>query len=286
MSRRPTPLPPQLRGRAFRVDEAIELSSKRLRSQDLWAPIRGVRVPDNQRTVSDICRAIELTLPPGSAFSHSTAARLWGLPLPLSVGDEVHITTPLGIRARRGPRIVGHQRPLPSGSIANDRSPTVTTLARTFCDMSEILRLAALVALGDVVCRAVGRETILAAIPDRPRSVLVHAIELLDPKAESPKESELRVLLISRGIEGLTANYELCDGGLFVARLDLALPLLRIALEYEGDYHRDRNQFRRDLARRRRIEALGWTYLAVTQADLNDPSSLLNDLHAAIARQR
>lgn len=286
MSKLPAPIPPRLRGRPFLTAEASDLSPRRLRAQDLWTPTRGVRLPSEQHTLLDMCRAIALTLPPGSAFSHSTAARLWGLPLPLSIGDDIHITTPLGIRARRGAAIVGHQRALPADSIAEDRTPAVTTLARTFCDMSELLRLADLVALGDVVCRTVHRETILATLPSHPRKVLVHALGLVDPRSESPKESELRVLLISVGVEDLVANYELRDGALFVARLDLALPHLRIAFEYEGDYHRERSQFRRDLARRRRIEALGWTYLAVTQADLNDPRALLADLHAAMLRPR
>ncbi|WP_456285697.1 hypothetical protein M1D46_12675 [Microbacterium sp. JZ70] len=53
----------------------------------------------------------------------------------------------------------------------------------------------------------------------------------------------------------------------------------------EGDHHRDRDQWRRDLARRRRLEALGWIYLPVTQADLSDPADLLADLRAAVTRR-
>ncbi|GAA4767543.1 hypothetical protein [Microbacterium gilvum] len=72
------------------------------------------------------------------------------------------------------------------------------------------------------------------------------------------------------------------SAGAFVARVDLALPELRMAIEYEGDHHRDKAQWRKDLARRRRLEALGWTYVSVTQADLDDPRALLADLRAAI----
>ncbi|HEX5730039.1 MAG TPA: hypothetical protein VFX99_11495, partial [Microbacterium sp.] len=113
---------------------------------------------------------------------------------------------------------------------------------------------------------------------------LVAAIELLDAGAESPKESELRLVLRSAGFGPLTANHEIRDAqGRFVARADLAIVALRIVIEYEGDHHRDRIQWRRDMARRRRIEAEGWVYLSVTQSDLDDPRDLLADLAAAVA---
>ena len=110
------------------------------------------------------------------------------------------------------------------------------------------------------------------------------ALTLLDDGGESAKETEMRLLLLRAGIGQLAANHTVRDAqGRFVARVDLALVHLRIAIEYEGDHHRDPAQWRRDIARRRRLEALGWTYLPVTQADLSDPRSLLADLRAAIA---
>jgi hypothetical protein len=117
--------------------------------------------------------------------------------------------------------------------------------------------------------------------------VLRYALELLDPKAESPKESELRVLLIEAGFASPTANHVVVDGaGSFVARVDLAYPAQKVALEYEGDHHREtKEQWRKDLKRRRRLEALGWIYLPVTAADLADPHDLFADLRTALARR-
>lgn len=109
------------------------------------------------------------------------------------------------------------------------------------------------------------------------------ALELLDGAAESPKESELRILLLSAGIGPLASNPDIYDdSGRWIARVDLALEHLRIAVEYEGDHHRDRMQWQRDIARRRRIEAAGWKYLSVTQQDVTDPRALLADLRAAV----
>ncbi|MDL9980827.1 hypothetical protein [Microbacterium candidum] len=112
---------------------------------------------------------------------------------------------------------------------------------------------------------------------------LRRAIELVDPNAESPKESELRVLLIEAGLPHPVPQHVVHDrDGRLVARVDLAYPDRLIAIEYEGDHHREREQWRADLARRRRLESLGWRYIPVTQADLDDPHALLADLSSAL----
>ncbi|UUT35784.1 hypothetical protein [Microbacterium elymi] len=94
-------------------------------------------------------------------------------------------------------------------------------------------------------------------------------------------------MIIEAGFAPPAVNRDVVDGdAAFVARVDLAYPDLKIAIEYEGDQHReDRTQWRKDLARRRRLEALGWVYLAVTQADLDDPEDFLADLRTALARR-
>lgn len=165
----------------------------------------------------------------------------------------------------------------------------MTTPARAFCDLAEYLDLGELVAVGDAALRGVcSREDLDAALrrraDGRHRRILSRAMELLDPRAESPKETELRVLLIEAGFAPPVPNLEVFDeDGLFVARIDLAYREQRIALEYKGDHHRDRAQWQRDLARRRRLEALGWKYLTVTQTDLRAPAALFADLAAALA---
>ncbi|MFH8250415.1 hypothetical protein ACH3VR_08640 [Microbacterium sp. B2969] len=170
----------------------------------------------------------------------------------------------------------------------------MTGVARTFLDLAELLDVAALVAVGDHILKRDRPLSTLDALTEEVeragtrRGVCTarQALELLDGGAESAKESELRVLLTGAGFGPFTSNFELRDDrGVFVARVDLALPELRIAIEYEGDHHRDREQWRRDIARRRRIEALGWIYVPVMQADLTDPRTLLGDIAAAIVRR-
>ncbi|WP_133543017.1 hypothetical protein [Microbacterium sp. BK668] len=205
------------------------------------------------------------------------------------------MTVPTGVRAPRREDLVGHQRPLPTEDVVEVAGLRFTSLSRTFCDLAEILDLTALVAVGD---RMLWRWAPKLDVSDLERAVkamagrrgakrATRALELLDDGAESPKETELRLLLLAAGFGPFASNVELSDAeGVFVARVDLALPLLRIAIEYEGDHHREPAQWRKDIARRRRIEALGWIYLPVTQADLDDPRRLIADLASAMVVRR
>ncbi|KQZ11979.1 hypothetical protein ASD19_01610 [Microbacterium sp. Root53] len=293
MPRSPKPLPERLRGRAFRRDEAAEVSDARLRRGDLWSPARGVRLPVARDGADDILRARALLIPEGGAYSHTSAAHLHRIPLPHDRDGVavVHVTTPRGTRARRGRGVVGHQRRLVPDDVVVLHGAPCTRLLRTFCDLADVLTFAELVAVGDWI---VGRgatgvmparilEAIGAAeLAAGRRDLLRHVVARLNPLAESPKESELRVLLEDAGFAGLVCQHRVFDRGEFVARIDLAIPGLRVAIEYEGDHHRDQRQWRRDMQRRRRLEALGWIYIPVSQADLEDPSRVIADVAAAI----
>lgn len=299
MARRATPLPDPFPGRSFSVATARNhgISRARTRAQDLIRPHRGVRSPaDIELPFGHECAALQTRLPSCAAFSHITAARLHELPVPwrLQGTHLFDVTVPQGRRAPRGKRVRGHQSGLREGDIDTRTRVPATTPERTFCDLASMLTLAELVAVGDAIARRGGPPALkrlahaVAVHPRRKYSrVLRYALELLDPKAESPKESELRVLLIEAGFASPTANHVVVDGaGSFVARVDLAYPAQKVALEYEGDHHREtKEQWRKDLKRRRRLEALGWIYLPVTAADLADPHDLFADLRTALARR-
>lgn len=233
-------------------------------------------------------------MPVTAVYSHTSALVAFKAPVPLAHDGvtEVHITTPPGTRARRGKGVVGHQRRLDEADVATVRGVRVTRLFRTFCDCAEVLGVGDLVALGDWM---IGRggvgvtiERLRRAIADAQltgprRERLLAVVARLDARAESPKESELRILLEDHGFGPFELQLEIRDQrGALVARPDLLLPHLKIAIEYDGDYHRDPKQWRRDQARRRRLEALGWKYIVVTQVDLDDPTELLDDLRTAI----
>jgi hypothetical protein len=95
------------------------------------------------------------------------------------------------------------------------------------------------------------------------------AIDLVDPGAESPKETWLRLLIIRAGFPRPETQLRvLNEYGSLIGEVDMGWRDVKIAVEYEGDHHRyDRRVFRRDI---RRIDALieqGWLVIRVTALD-------------------
>lgn len=93
--------------------------------------------------------------------------------------------------------------------------------------------------------------------------------DLADPRAESPPETRLRLALCDAGLLPVPQHVVLDARGRFVARVDLALPELRIAIEHDGQAVHDRaGAFAADRRRQNALVAAGWTVLRFTAADL------------------
>lgn len=96
-------------------------------------------------------------------------------------------------------------------------------------------------------------------------------------------ESRCRLVLIDGGLPRPVAQHEVYVGGLFIARLDLAYPHRMVGIEYEGDYHRERQAFRNDIARGNRLRDFGWTIVRVTADDvLRNPQQLVARVRSLI----
>lgn len=150
--------------------------------------------------------------------------------------------------------------------------------------MASVLRLDDLVAFIDFLIRGPAPlatvESIAARLAARDRitraRTLRVALELADPRSESRPESRLRVLLATAGLGRWHANYEVTGGGSGIPyRIDLALPDIRVGLEYQGEYHLTAEQRRRDMTRKSHLEADGWRILEINADDLRDPDELL-----------
>ncbi len=110
-----------------------------------------------------------------------------------------------------------------------------------------------------------------------------HALRLSDPRAESPPESEVRIVLAAAGITATPQLEVFSRTGHFIARLDLGDEKFRVAIEYDGRWHNTPKQQAYDRKRRRRAEAEGWRFVIVTAEDLaND----LRDVVEAVWRAR
>jgi hypothetical protein len=285
--------------RAFTVAEARNhgISRRRLRAQDLDKPFYGIRVAAKQLTfLDDRCRAFLPRMPDGGVYSHVTAAVLYRNPLPLRLNRsrELHVSVPAVRRAVDAKGIVGHKTTLQRGDWDNRFGFPVTSPERTWCDLASVLTLPELVAAGD--------KLIARRLPQTSRFALEQAVErypsrrgmrnlrraltLLNDRAESPRESLLRVAIVLAGLPEPVVNKRVFSRrGTFLGRVDLSYPHLKLSLEYQGDHHRtDRVQWRKDIARRRALQAEEWTELQYTQADLDDPTRFLDELRTMLDR--
>jgi very-short-patch-repair endonuclease len=105
-----------------------------------------------------------------------------------------------------------------------------------------------------------------------------------------PTESDMETLLIQTlsagGWPRPVPQYEIFDrDGLFVARVDAALPEHRIAIEYDSiQEHSDEFQRTRDARRRNRIVSAHWRVLSARHLDLKNGGAELLDSIAETAR--
>ena len=131
-----------------------------------------------------------------------------------------------------------------------------------------------LVAAGDYLVRDdPARVLELAAIAEswrgRPGAArLQWAAGRVRPGVRSRPETHLRLLLLrSRLPEPLVAPGVEVGGGLTL-HPDLGYPAERLALEYEGDGHRDHRIWERDIERRELFAEIGWRTIRVTASQL------------------
>ncbi|GGF05493.1 hypothetical protein [Mycetocola zhadangensis] len=282
------PLPAQLPP-AFSVADAYTRGFTRgqLRNSALTAPFHGTRVAAATPLSLELaCRAVATRMPPGTAFSHRTAARLHGMPLPLFADTLLDVTVPAPRRAPRPAGVRGHSallHPTDTVAIANG-TLTVTSVERTCCDLAGVLALPDLVAAVDSLLWHEEPQTTVTKLADAieryparaGRPALRRALALSSDHSRSRPESLVRVDLALSSLPTPVANFEVY---LRTARrtvyLDLAYPEYKLELEYHGDQHRtDRRQWRSDIRRTNDVGDEGWQALQFTGDDLPDLPNL------------
>jgi len=257
-----------------------------MRASDLDRTVRGVRSQDPLVSVAARCRALLHRRAPGAFVSHLTAAQLWGAPVPSRFAPPavVDLAVRAPARAPHATGIRGHRIDVDPRHIVEHLGLPITSPARTWVDAASMLPLGELVALGDrfirrddpLTARAALEELVEAHPPRKSGARLRRALRLLSDRAESRPESLLRVLLVEAGFPPPQANYVVVSTESGARRrLDLAWPDARVVVEYQGDYHRDKAQWRADMQRRRELEAAGWTVIEANWDDIVDPSHLL-----------
>lgn len=213
-------------------------------------------------------QAMLAVLPEATVLRGLSAAWWWGLRW-AGPEDPVEVALPhrRRVRPREGLLVTGEH--LAEDEVVRRNEVLTTTAARTAFDLARRWEQEQAVVAIDALIRAgqVGPEALLEVIERHGRASgrkEARAAALLsDPRAESPRESLLRLAVLRAGLPAPVPQWEVRWNGRFVARLDLAWPDERVALEYDGAHHRERDQYGRDLARHNALRAAGWVVFQV-----------------------
>ena len=304
--RSPSPLPEPIDGRAFHVREAREagVSRKRTRARHFSAPFHGVRSPAIG-TVIELATAYRTRMPPGHVFGGVTAARLWGLPLP----DEWSLAEPLVIARANGatrgraagtrhiavdPRLMvpvqHHGLPLLSPvataitlgrELDHERLVHVVDALLTDSALYPDLELprrphASVEQLRDFLARCDGLRGVRA---------LLGALDDARAGVDSRFETITRRTIVLAGLPEPVVHPLVVVQGVTL-HPDVAYPELKIAIEYEGDGHREQGRWDRDIDRYALLEAAGWIVVRITKAHLaRDGERCVARVAAARARR-
>jgi hypothetical protein len=244
--------------------------------QDVFIPA-GIPVTHAVR-----CQGAALIAPAEAVVTGRSAATLYGVelarahdPVELTVPEEHRFYPVRGIKLHRGPVKKSEFRPWMGIRLATPTRMGLEVLTRhaprnlsqhgrlriAVADLDQLLRAGVvdLAELADVVQKRRDHGIVLAR----------QAVLLADPRAESPPESELRVVLTLAGLapEPQITVYDQ-DG--FVGRVDLGYRLQKVAVEYDGRWHNQPEQIALDELRRARLRAAGWQVIVVRHEALQD----------------
>jgi hypothetical protein len=233
---------------------------------------------------------VALALPPDVVITGRSAATVRGVRL-CWPEDPVQVIAPVetrlgyrrGLTVRRTAIEPGDWEPWVGGRLATPMRLTLDLLlGRPLPDAVADL---------DAVLRAglVGREAVAWMVTERSDhgiAVARQAVELADPVAESLPESKMRVLLVLDGLSPVP-QYWIEDASGRIARVDLAIPERRLAIEYDGDW-RDGETWalNRDRDRLNRVHAAGWDVVFVTAPLLRDQRKLLRMIRSILEPKR
>jgi very-short-patch-repair endonuclease len=87
---------------------------------------------------------------------------------------------------------------------------------------------------------------------------------------------------VRAGLPAPVPQFVVLEKGEFLGRVDLAWPEQRLIVEYEGAYHFDGMQIRRDDERYRRLVAAGWRVIRLSAADLRDMPGIVARIEAGL----
>jgi hypothetical protein len=293
---RPPRRPAALAGRIFLARDALRqrlLTPADLRSAAWRPPFRGVYADaslaiTHRRRCLAACRYL---LPSCGAVGGRSAAALYGAGT-AATDEPVEVVVPRSHRFGPFGGLAVHGADLLEGDVRELNGVRVTTPVRTCWDLAQWLDLVeAVVVIDLLVQRRLVTVTDLEAYATRRRGArgwrrLLRAATLADPGADSPQESRLRVRLVLAGVPAPVTQYVIERGGRFLARVDLAWPEQKVAVEYDGLWHAADDQIHHDRKRLNRLAGTDWLVLHVTSKRLRDDfEGFVAELRSALRRR-
>lgn len=250
----------------------------------IWHGIYGRGPSDRERRL----RGLDLACGAVVAVCLSTAAQTYGFDT--EDPTELHVLNPSGHQIRSADGLVVHRRdsaPLVSISGRPATAPAWTAIevarglrrGRALATLDAALRSGHcdLIALSDAAAAQAGRRGIVK---------VRRLIPLADARAESPMESEARLVMIDGGLPAPTLQHEIVDSCGRVRRLDFAWPEAMVAAEYDSDaWHSGVDALRRDREKLAAVQDVGWTVVPILGDDVRRrPQLFLQRLEGHLRR--
>lgn len=221
-------------------------------------------------------------------LSHHSAALLWGLP-GVVANTTVHWTS--GVLGRRRPVGVAiHTSSVPQDQVETLEGIKVTSLERTMVDCARELPLHWGLAIADFALksganRAQALQIHAESRNRRWRNRIEGILGFASPLPDSVPESILRLCALNAGCGEVVPQYVVRHRtGYFM--LDVAIPELRIALEYDGraKYEGERNVLFKEKLREDTLREHGWRVARFTAADLRDLQTCIQRIRTLAAQ--
>lgn len=259
-------------GEVFLGREAVGDGLPRHELRRWYRPMfRGVYIPKRATpSLADRTLGAWLTSDRAGVIAGVAASALHGARW---VDDSVSIEILVNDR-RRQPGLVVRMDRVTDDELTIVNDLPVTTVARTAFDLGRYQKRFAAIARLDALMRAAPFSadevsTLMRRYgPVRGVRQLRELLPLVDPGAESPRESRLRLLLIDNGFPVPETQIPVYDGDEPFAFLDMGWRHIKLGVEYDGDQHRtDRPQYVKDQRRLPKIAKRGYEVIRVIAED-------------------
>lgn len=203
---------------------------------------------------------------------------------------DLHVLNPDGHLLRDHVNLKVHRRQ--GAPLTGYRGRPLTTPSWTAVEVARGLRRPRALATLDAALRSqtCNRDDLLAAAKAQAgRRGIVSVRDLIPlarPEAESPMESEARLVMLDGGLPHPLLQYEIVDRDGRVWRVDFAWLDGRVAVEFDGfDYHSSRESLRKDRQKRAALEEIGWRVLSVVSDDVRrHPDVMVRRIRAQLTR--